>query len=51
VAFLKAISKFQITLKYNARTDEKAQHTGKYVNILKRLVENPVMRGNTVLKR
>jgi len=34
---LQAISKMQITFKDKARTDEKAQHTGEYVSILKRL--------------
>jgi hypothetical protein len=34
---LQAISKMQITFKDKARADEKAQHTRKYVSILKRL--------------
>jgi hypothetical protein len=41
----------QITFKDKARADEKAEHTWEYVSILKRLVVNPVIRGNTVIER
>jgi hypothetical protein len=41
----------QIPLKDKAKADKKRSIQGKYVNILKRLVENPVMRGNTMLGR
>jgi len=41
----------QIRYKDKARTDEKAEHTWEYVSILKRLVENPVIRGNAVIER
>ena len=34
--FLKGISKMQITLKYKAWADEKAEHTREYVSILRR---------------
>jgi len=33
---LEAITKMQITFKYKARTDEKAEHTREYVSILRR---------------
>jgi len=49
--YLHAISKMQITFKNKARVDEKAQHTWKYVSILKRLVANPVIRGSAVIGR
>jgi len=49
--YLHAISKMQITFKDKARADEKAQHTWKYVSILKRLVANPVIRGSAVIGR
>jgi hypothetical protein len=41
----------QIRFKDKARTDEKAEHTWAYVTILKRLVANPVIRGNAVIER
>jgi hypothetical protein len=41
----------QIRFKDKARTDEKAEHTWVYVSILKRLVANPVIRGNAVIER
>ena len=41
----------QIRFKDKARTDEKAEHTWEYVSILKRLVVNPAMRGNTLIER
>jgi hypothetical protein len=42
----------QITFKDKARADEKAEHTWReYVSILKRLVVNPAIRGNTVIGR
>jgi hypothetical protein len=49
--YLQAISKMQITFKDKARADEKAQHTWKYLSILKRLVAKSRSTGNAVIGR